>query len=200
MRAPAKQPQEHALSDRAMDNLRFIREAMEEARSFTAVPGWGGVMMGATAIAAAWFAARQPTRPTWLAVWMAEALFAAAIAAATIGWKARRAGLPLLSGAGRKFALGVLPPVGVGAALTVALHLAGMHRLLPGTWMLLYGVAVVAGGTFSIPVVPVLGGCFLSFGLLALFAPEQWADVLMAASFGGLHLGFGLLIARRHGG
>jgi hypothetical protein len=194
------QPQEHALSDRAMDNLRFIRAAMEEARSFTAVPGWGGVAMGVTALVAAWLAARQVEPGAWLSVWLGEAVLAAIIAAVTMSWKARRVGASLMTGAGRKFALGVVPPLVAGAALTLVLHASGQHARLPGTWMLLYGVAVIAGGISSIPVVPVLGGGFMAIGLLALFAPEQWGDALMAASFGGLHLGFGWLIARRHGG
>jgi hypothetical protein len=200
MRVEPETPQEHALSDRAMDNLRFIRAAMEGARSFTAVPGWGGVAMGVTALFAAWLAAQQGTRQAWLVVWLGEAVLAAVIAAMTIGWKSRRAGTSLLTGSGRKFALGVAPPVVAGAALTLALHVAGLHELLPGTWMLLYGVAVISGGISSIAVVPVMGGCFMVMGMVALFSPASWGDALMALSFGGLQVGFGWLIARRHGG
>jgi hypothetical protein len=72
--------------------------------------------------------------------------------------------------------------------------------LLPGVWMLLYGVGVVAAGTFSVRIVPVMGLAFMVVGTVALFAPASWTTACMAAGFGGLHLFFGTLIARRHGG
>ena len=192
-------PQVVALHERAIDNVRYIRETMERAGSFTAVPGWGGVGMGVTALAAAWLASRQGSPESWLRAWLLEAALATVIAAATMYAKARRVGLSLIRGAGRKFALSFSPPVLVGALLTLALTRHGAVALLPGTWMLLYGTGVITGGAFSAPVVPVLGGCFLAAGTVALLWPG-WGDVLMAASFGGLHIVFGLWIARRYGG
>lgn len=198
-RVGEREPQTIALHERAIDNLRFIRETMERAGAFTAVPGWGGVAMGVTAAAAAWWAAGQASAESWLRIWLAEAVVAVAIAGTTMHVKAVRAGLSLVRGAGRKFALSFLPPVVVGALLTVALARAGQHGLLPGTWQLLYGTAVITGGAFSVPIVPVLGTCFVASGAVALLAPA-WGDALMAASFGGLHILFGLRIARRYGG
>jgi hypothetical protein len=183
-----------------MDNLRFIRETMERAGAFTAVPGWGGVGMGVTAAAAAAVAAAQGSREAWLVVWLAEAAVAVLIASVTLVLKARRAGESLLRGAGRKFALAFSPPMFVGVVLTVVLARSAEYALLPGTWMLLYGTAVLAGGAFSVSIVPLLGGCFVLIGALAAFAPAAWGDALMALSFGGLHVGFGILIARRYGG
>src|SRR6202521_3362817 len=92
-----------ALDDRARDNLRFIRETMERAGSFTAVPGWGGVAMGITALGAALIASRQSSPMAWLAAWTGEALVAIAIAVWTTYSKAREAGSPVLSGPGRRF-------------------------------------------------------------------------------------------------
>lgn len=189
-----------ALHDRAIDNLRFIRETMERAGSFTAVPGWGGVLMGVTAAVAAWIASTQASPQAWLRVWLIEAGVAILIALATLFAKARRARASLLHGAGRKFALSFSPPVLVGGVLTLALARAGTYELLPAVWMMLYGVGVITGGAFSIPVVPVLGSCFVVLGMVGAFTPAGWADVMLAASFGGLHIGFGLLIARRYGG
>ena len=197
---PSRRHAPVAIDAHAADNLRYIRETMERAGSFTAVPGWGGVAIGLTAVAAAFVAARQGTPQGWLAIWLAEALVAVAIAAAATVRKARAARMPLLSGPARKFALGFAPPLLVGALLTAALFRAGYAAVLPGMWLLLYGTAVVTGGTFSVPVVPVMGLCFMGVGAVALFAPAAWGNWVMAAGFGGLQIAFGLLIARRYGG
>ena len=157
-----------ALHERAMDDLRFIRQTMERANSFTAVPGWGGVAIGVTALAAAWLASRQPTSGRWLVVWLATALLATLIAAVTLVQKARRARVPLSTGPGRTFLLSFLPPVGAAATLTAALYTAGAGGLLPGLWLLSYGAAIVAAGTFSVRVVPIMGIAFMVLGALAL--------------------------------
>jgi hypothetical protein len=124
-----------------MDDLRFIRQTMERAGSFTAVPGWGGVGIGVTALARRWLGARQPTPGRWLAVWLATAVLATLIAAGTLALKARRARVPLSTGPGRKFLLSFLPPVGAAVALTAALYAHGAAALLPGLWLLSYGAA-----------------------------------------------------------
>lgn len=189
-----------ALHERAMDDLRYIRQTMERANSFTAVPGWGGVAIGVTALAAALLASRQPTPGRWLVVWLATAALATVLAAGSLVLKARRARVPLSTGPGRTFLLSFLPPVGGAVALTAALYGHGMFSLLPGLWLLSYGAAIVAAGTFSVRVVPLMGVAFMAVGVLALATPAGWADVWQAAGFGGLHIVFGLLIARRHGG
>jgi hypothetical protein len=189
-----------ALHDRAIANLKFIRETMERASSFTAVPGWGGVLMGATALLASFIAAGQPTRNLWLATWVVEALLALVIGGWAMDRKARRAETPVLSGPGRKFALSYAPPILAGVLLTIALYRVGMFGALPGVWLLLYGTGVVTAGAFSVKIVPLMGICFMLLGALALFAPAVWGNYLMAAGFGGLHIIFGIIIARRHGG
>jgi len=189
-----------ALDDHARDNLRFIRETMERASSFTAVPGWGGVAMGITAIGAAAVASRQPSAVSWLITWLAEAAVAFGIASFTTLTKARRANVPILAGPGRKFALSFAPPVFVAALLTVILFRAGLIWAIPGVWLLLYGTGVITGGAFSIRVVPLMGLCFMVLGTVALFSPANWGSVFLAAGFGGLHIIFGAVIARNYGG
>lgn len=189
-----------ALHERAMDNLDFIRQTMERAGAFTAVPGWGGVAIGVTALPAAALAAARPGAAGWLLVWVAEGLLALALAAWAISRKARRAGVPLLSGPARKFLLSFLPPVLAAIAITAALYGTAAWSLVPGVWLLLYGAGVVTGGSFSVRVVPVMGVCFMVLGAAALLAPAGWGNALMAAGFGGLHIVFGLLIARKYGG
>ncbi|HEY4903513.1 MAG TPA: hypothetical protein VIH89_08585, partial [Candidatus Sulfotelmatobacter sp.] len=168
--------------------------------SFTAVSGWGQVLLGVTALGAAWVASRQAAGFAWLRVWLGEALVAVAIAMLSIVWKANRRGLPLFSGPGRKVALGLLPPLMAGAFLTFLLYRMGAQPALPATWLLLYGAGIATGGAFSVAIVPVMGMCFMTLGGLAVVAPPAWGSWLLAAGFGGLHIVFGTMIARRHGG
>jgi hypothetical protein len=196
---PAKPAEPPALHVRAMGDLRFIRRTMESASSFTAISGWGQVAMGVTAVVAGVLAAGQPGR-RWLAIWLAEALLAMAIGGATTGVKALAAREGLVAGPLRKFVLSFTPPGFVGAVLTIVLVRAGLFSALPGTWLLLYGTAIMAGGVFSVRPVPAMGACFMVLGTVALFAPPAWGDVLLIAGFGVLHIMFGVLIARRYGG
>jgi hypothetical protein len=197
-RTPAPEPP--ALHVRAMDNLAFIRDTMEAAGAFTAVSGWGMVAVGVIATIAAMIASAQSTVLQSLNVWLAAAILAPTVMLFAIVRKARRAHMPLLSGPGRKFVLSFSPPMLVGALLTIVLYRAGIAAAIPGMWMLLYGTAVVAGGAFSVKIVPVMGFCFMLAGTIAVFAPPSWNDWIMAAAFGGLHAAFGVAIARRHGG
>ena len=194
---PAPRPVE--MQAHAMDNLRYIRRTMEQAGSFTAVPGAGGVCMGATALAAAWISSLRPGAKWLLAVWLLEGCIALAIGMAGAALKSRRAHAPLLSGPGRKFVAGFAPPMAAGALLTLVLAHAGAVAFLPGVWLLLYGASVLSAGAASVRVVPLMGACFMAAGALALLAPA-WGAVLLAASFGGLHVVFGLVIAVKYGG
>lgn len=189
-----------ALHERAMDNLKYIRETMERATAFTGISGWGQVAIGLTALAAALLSVQQKSFTSWLAVWLAEGFIALLIAGWSIDRKARAAKMPLLSGPGRKVAFSLSPPIFAGAIVTVVLYRAGLTNAIPGLWLLLYGTGVVTGGMFSVSVVPIMGLCFMALGAAAFFAPANFADWFMAAGFGGLHVVFGVIIARRYGG
>lgn len=195
------------LHDRALDNLQFIRSTMERAGSFTAVPGWGMVLLGVTALAASAHAGSLPAATTygppqnhWLLTWLFEAGLGVSIGIIAMLLKARRAGDTLAQGPARRFGLGVLPPFLVGALLTSVLWTTKQLALLPAVWLLCYGAGVMTGGAFSLRVVPVMGICFMLLGAVAMFAPEASSAWLLAAGFGGLHIVFGLIIARRYGG
>ena len=200
LRQPPPEPPEPALHARAMDNLSFIRRTMERATSFTSVPGWGGVAMGITAVTAAVVAHGHRGTPGWLAIWLGAGAVSLVIGIGTMSAKARRAGTSVFSYSGRRFVLSYVPPLLVGLLLTVVLARHGLQAVLPGTWLLLYGTGVVTGGAYSVRAVPLMGLCFMAVGAFALFAPPGWGNALMGLGFGGLHIGFGLVIARRHGG
>jgi hypothetical protein len=150
---PPEKEEPPALHERAMDNLRYIRETMERASSFTGISGWGEVAIGLSALGAAALAARQTVFNLWLAIWMGEALVSLLIAGWSIDRKARRAKTPLLNGAGRKMVFSLF-----------------------------------------------MGLCFMALGAATLFVSPVFADWFMGAGFGGLHIIFGVVIARRYGG
>jgi hypothetical protein len=184
----------------AADDLRFIRDTMERSAAFTAISGWGYILLGFTACAAASLAAHQVSPFSWLRVWLAEGILAVAIGLVSCAWKANRRGLPLFSGPARKVALSLAPPLVAGAFLTFSLFRAGLPSALPPTWLLLYGAGIITGGAFSVAILPIMGLCFMLLGGLAVLAPGPWGNWFLALGFGGLHVVFGLLIARRHGG
>lgn len=189
-----------ALHDRAMDNLRYIRETMERSGSFTHVSGAGSVLMGLVALAAAALAAGAADATEWITIWLVAAGMSLGIATLSIVRKSRSDGISILSGPARKFAWSVIPPLAAGGVLTLALVRGGSLDLLPGMWLLVYGTSVVTGGAHSVRPVPAMGAAFMLAGLGALLTPASWGQVWMAGGFGGLHVLFGAVIWRKHGG
>lgn len=208
----APDPAPPALRDRALQDLSFIRRTMEGAASFTDVPGWGLVGIGGLALAAAVVAARQPTAERWLAAWLATAALAVTLGSAATFRKLRRRaagdGAQLLNVPARKFLLSFWPAIASGALLTLALvepWVPGIDariaaHVLPGLWLLLYGVGITTAGAYSVRAVPLMGLGFMTLGVVTLFVPTLDGDLAMALGFGVLHVGFGVVIARRHGG
>ena len=200
-RAPIASPQQPAaLHDRAMDNLQYIRNAMESSSAFTSVPGVGGILVGLTALLAGFAASRPVWSDLWLQIWLADAGIAAVIGATALVLKARRSQTPLLHGISRKFLLSLCPPMASALLLTIVLYRVGAAESIPGTWLLLWGAGVVAAGSFSVRIIPVMGGCFMALGALAYLGPFWLANLLLMVGFGGLHIVFGALVARRYGG
>jgi len=187
----------------ALDNLDFIRSTMERAAGFSAVPGWGGMWMGISAVATAAIAHPAAGTRRWAAFWLADAAVAVIIGVNAMVLKARRSGTSLSGAAARRFALAFLPPILAGVVLTAVMLSRGAIRDLPGCWLLLYGTAVTAGGAFSVRAVPLMGVCLMVLGAAAFAAPAASitaGNFFMAAGFGLLQIVFGIVIARKHGG
>lgn len=189
-----------SLGGRAIDNLQFIRDTMERSTHFTAVPGYGAVLMGATAVAAAYIASRQPYLRDWLMVWLGEAILAFAIGVLAMWQKSKIANTKLNSAPARKFAISFLPPLVCGLAITLGLWRYEHYEIMAPVWIMLYGAATVTGGAFSVRVVPIMGWCFIAVGALGFALPADYRNILMAVAFGGLHIAGGFVIARRYGG
>ncbi len=188
------------LEETALKSIRYIRGTMERAGSFTAVPGWGGVAMGVVAFVGGWIASRAPNPHAWMRVWLASAAVAFIFGCLGIAWKSLKIETPLIRGPALRFLLTLAAPLAAGAVLTATLARIGRYDLLPGVWLLLYGTAVATGGASSVRIVPVLGICLMLLGVAGLAAPAAWGNTLLIIGFGALQIGFGIAIARRHGG
>jgi hypothetical protein len=194
-------PEPQALHTHAIDELRYIRDAMARAGQFSAIPGWGGVLMGVTALAAATLAGPPASSARWLGVWSADLAVAVVIALVTIARKARQSDAPLTATPAVRFAQVLLPPLAAGAVLTAVFAANGLTARLPGCWLLLYGTSAASAGTMSsVRVVPIMGMLLMTLGLVAFVTPAAWGNIYMAAGFGGLHIIFGAIIARNYGG
>jgi hypothetical protein len=195
-----QQNEPNNLSDHAAENLRFIRETMERSTHFTAVPGYGGILMGVTALVTAYIAHIQSFRRDWLIAWLVEAGLAFSIGLLAMWQKSKLADQSLFSIPAKKFAFGFTPPLVAGIAITLGLWRYEHYEIMAPVWMILYGVSVVTGGAFSVRIVPVMGWLFIALGALAFALPAVYGDYLMAASFGVLHIVFGAIIAKKYGG
>lgn len=191
----------HDVKYHALEELRAIRSTMERAGTFTAVPGWGGVAMGGTAVAAALVAGEPDGSSRWVAIWIGEAIVACAIAVASIAGKVRRSGVAFASGAAslRRVSLAYAPALGAGVVLTAVFVQHGLSQRLPGCWLLLYGAALASGGALSVSGIAAMGTLFMALGAAAFTAPAAWGSWFMGIGFGGLHILFGCLIVRRYG-
>jgi len=184
----------------ALEQLALIRQTIERSTAFTAVSGWGYIGMGTTALVTASIAIRQTEFNAWLAIWLGEALVAVTIGLAAMHWKATRQRTHILSIPGRRLFLGLLPALFAGGVMTVALVRLGDKQQIPGIWLLLYGVAVMQAGVFSVRTIAVMGAVFVLCGAIALRLPWYWANVMLEVGFGMVHIVFGAYIVRRHGG
>ncbi len=188
------------IGDRAIDNLKFIRETMERSTVFTSVPGYGGILMGATAAVAAYIAHSQAYIRDWLLVWLMEAGLAFFIGLLAMWQKTKLTKTSLFSTPARKLLMNSLPPMLCGVFITLGLWRFGHFEAMIPVWILTYGAAVVCGGAFSVKAVPIMGWCFIALGAVAFFLPANMGNLMMGLSFGVLHIVFGLIIGRRFGG
>ena len=197
---PPVVPDPHVeLHTHAMDNLRFIRETMEQAGSFTAVAGLGRLCHGCTA---RW--RPLPRRPSiqcgGLATVWSPGVCLPSRWARRPQYKARAAHVSLLSGPARKFALSFAPPLLVGALSHRARLSGAPARPSPAC-----GCSSTAPA--SSPAGPSRSASSPSWACVSW----RWARWPCSARWPGeplswppdsadLHMIFGMIIARRFGG
>ena len=197
---PSPRQDSTAVTSEAEEHLRYIHDVMARSGSFTAVPGWGMVAAGVTALVTAFLASSQQELGWFLTTWIIGGTVAACIGLVTLLLKTRNSGVSLRSGPGRKYILSLVPPLVAALVLTAAIWVEGSIALVPEVWLLIYGAGTVTGGAHSVRAIPALGMCAMVLGTIAVLTPEAWNNLLLAAGFGGLHIVFGIIIARKHGG
>src|ERR1044071_5770078 len=173
----------------ALNNLRYIREAMERASAFTSIPGWGGVGVGITPTIAAVVAQRFIARREWIYIWLGEAVLAAILAGVTMAIKARRANVSFTGGPARRFFMSYFAPIVAAAVLTILLARIGARSAMPATWLLLYGASFIGGPArrfFMSYFAPIVAAAVLTILLARIGArsamPATWL-LLYGASF-----------------
>lgn len=199
-----------ALHERAMENLTFIREAMERSTSFTGISGKGMILMGLIALGGGHVARLEASRQWWMYCWLAVALAGCLAGLTAMYLKMRALDQPGVARAARRFALNMAPAVLAGVFLTQMFHELALNAFMPGMWLLLYGAGVVAGGALSVRVLPMMGGAMMLLGTAAFFwtlwgpnsfsRPDAVGEAALALGFGGLHMITGIIVWRHYGG
>jgi len=190
----------HSIGTGAAEHLRYIRNTIAAAHTFTTIPGKGCIAMGIAALIAAGIEAIPAFAEHWLPIWLTAAVVSAAVALFFMEQKARSEGLSLRRAVATRFFLTLAPAFVAGGVLTVALTDTVGREVIAGIWLLLYGVGIAAAGLFSISLMLIAGFAFMGLGTVALAAPAAWAPYLLGAGFGAVHLVLGALIIRDHGG
>lgn len=199
-----------ALHERAMENLSFIREAMERSTPFTGISGKGMIVMGLIALAGGHVARLNSSWRWWMYSWLAVALLGCVAGLAAMLWKMRALEQPSVERAARRFALNMAPSVLAGVFLTEMFFELALTAFMPGMWLLLYGAGVVAGGALSVRVLPMMGAAMMALGAVTLFwtlwgaenfaRPDVAGEAALALGFGGMHIVAGIIVWRRYGG
>jgi hypothetical protein len=131
-----------------------------------------------------------------LAIWLSAALLGAVVGSILLVRESSLRELRLVGTPLRKFALCLSPSLGAGLVMTAVHWFGGNLHAIPGTWLLLYGCALVAASAATTRIIAALGALFILFGLGALLLSDKFQIPVLGAGFGGLHIIFGVLIGR----
>lgn len=176
----------------AEQTLSVIRTLMERSTRYTNLSGHAGIAAGILALGGSalrlW--GNTPFLPTWIGVLIAAS---GAIVFFTARM-ARQNGEPFWTRQTRTVVTALLPAFIAALVITMALARVGQVALLPGTWMLLWGVGALAMGFFTPRVISLLGGAFMAAGFVTLFLNPVSDALSMGLTFGAIHLLFGTVL------
>jgi hypothetical protein len=183
------------IDSHAAATLRYIRSSMEAATAFT-VPGAAGIAMGVVGLLATLLSVIPSLAVHWLNIWLAAAIIGAVNGGMLVIRPASIQRLALSGTPIRKFAICLAAPLFGGAVLTAVLSTHDALDVIPGTWLLLYGSALIAASVTTTRAIGVMGASFMVLGLFAFLLPMKLQILALGAGFGGLHLMFGWWISR----
>lgn len=183
------------LDSHAAATLRYIRASMDAAASL-ALPGSTALTAGSIGLLAAIISSLPDFGRYWLMIWLAAALVAASVGSVLLLRNSPADALTISGSPVRKFAMCFLPSLAAGAVLTGVHWMYGNMQAIPGTWLILYGCALIGASAVTMQFIGVVGGGFFVLGVLALFAPAEWQIFFLGLGFGALHILLGYLIGR----
>lgn len=192
--------------DEALRQVRDLQDAVLERRMFRGYSGTARLACGALALGGAWAldSARVPrTDAAHLAGWGLVLGAALALNYGALAWWFLTSAEARRNPASAKPAVDALPALIVGAVASLALWRRGLFDLLPGAWMMLYGLAQTAyrrslpGGIFAVGLVYVLCGALVELAGLPFTNPWPMGIVFGLGELAG---GWFLLEWERGGG
>lgn len=179
---------------KALQNLAFVRETMENAGAFTTVPGWGMVAIGFSAMVTSFITIFISNPVIWMSIWILEAIIAIAIGLTSISLKNNKLGLTILHGIGLRFMINLCIPILAAVPLSFVLWKHNLTFHMPDVWLLLYGTSIITAGSYSLRLVLFMGCSFFALGCIGMLFPVIPKDALMFFGFGVFHCLFGMLI------
>ncbi len=179
-------------SKEAEQTLTLIRGLMERSTRYTNLSGHAGIAAGVSTLVGCalrmWF--NTPFLSTWIGVLIAATAASVYYTAAM----ARANGEPPWSRQAQTVALAFTPAFVAGLVLTAVLAQVGQAPLLPGVWMLLWGVGALAMSLFTPRAFCLLGVAFMAAGSFTLLTRPANDVLTMGLSFGGIHLAYGTIL------
>lgn len=193
----------------AEEHLRVIRQAMERSTRHSTLSGLSGVVVGLLALLGCGLTetvVRSAAAPKYLFAGVWAGILVLALVADTLLTKRRaaRVGKTAFSPLGRHLLRAAAPGFLAGLAITLfyLLHPGLIGAYLYGIWMLCYAMSLLAVGMFSVREVSMLGWAFLVAGAATLLLPAGFPITprhLMAATFGGFHIAYGIWMGVKYG-
>lgn len=184
-----------ALDAHAVETLRYIRASMDAAAT-VAVSGSAGIAMGTVGLLAAVAASTASLGSHWLALWLIAAVVALLAGGLLMARQARLQGFTLFGAPVRRFVLCLAPGLFAGAMMTLVHWRGNNLHAIPGTWLLLYGCALISTSAPTTRMVGILGSLFAVLGMVTFWIPDTLHSVALGAGFGGLHFVFGVMLRR----